>query len=69
MGILWLGSRIVMKDVVFQVFAVFYTKPPKQRRKALIAMIKWCIKEYINTFKKEEIPLNVMTNEITNLDN
>jgi hypothetical protein len=58
-----------MSDVVFQVFQVFYTKPNKQRRKALKAIIKWAIKEYINTFKKEEIPLNVMTNEIIKIDN
>jgi hypothetical protein len=58
-----------MQDVVFQVFRVFYTKPAKQRRKALKAMLKWCIREYINTFKKEEIPVNVITDEITNFHN
>jgi hypothetical protein len=58
-----------MQDVVFQVFQVFYTKPRKQRRKALTAMLKWCIKEYINTFKKDDIPLNVITDEITNFNN
>lgn len=52
-----------MEDVVFQVYSVFYTKPKKQRRKATIAMLKWAIKEYINTFKKEEIPVNVLTDE------
>jgi hypothetical protein len=50
------------------VYAVFYTKPRKQRRKALKAMLKWCIKEYINTFKKDEIPLNVITDEVTSLN-
>jgi hypothetical protein len=58
-----------MKQIVFQVYTVFYTKPRKQRRKALTEMLKWCIKEYINTFKKDEIPLNVMTDEVINLDN
>jgi len=58
-----------MNDVVFQVFRVFYTKSAKQRRKALKAMLKWCIREYINTFKKEEIPVNVITDEITNFHN
>jgi hypothetical protein len=58
-----------MKQIVFQVYTVFYTKPRKQRRKALTKMLKWCIKEYINTFKKDEIPLNVMTDEVINLDN
>ncbi len=57
-----------MTQVVFQVYAVFYTKPRKQRRKALKAMLKWCIKEYINTFKKDEIPLNVITDEVVNLN-
>lgn len=57
-----------MQQVVFQVFSVFYTKPAKQRRKALRAMLKWCIKEYINTFKKEEIPVNVITDEITSIN-
>ena len=56
-----------MADVVFQVFSVFYTKPRKQRRRALKAMIKWCIKEYINTFKSDDIPVNVITDEITNI--
>lgn len=58
-----------MQQVVFQVFSVFYTKPAKQRRKALRTMLKWCIKEYINTFKKEDIPVNVITDEIINLHN
>jgi len=58
-----------MTQVVFQVYAIFYTKPRKERRKALTAMLKWCFKEYINTFKKDEIPLNVITDEITNFDN
>jgi len=57
-----------MQDVVFKVYQVFYTKPAKKRRKALSIMLKWCFKEYIKTFKKEEIPLNVMTNEIVKLD-
>lgn len=57
-----------MQQVVFQVFSVFYTKPAKQRRKALRAMLKWCIKEYINTFKKEDIPVNVITDEITSIN-
>jgi len=57
-----------MNDVVFQVFSVFYTKTNKQRRKALKTIMKWCIKEYIETFKKEEIPLDVMTNEFTKFD-
>jgi hypothetical protein len=56
-----------MNDVVFQVFRVFYTKPAKQRRKAIKAMLKWCIKEYINTFKKDEPPLTVVTDKITNI--
>lgn len=56
-----------MSEVVFQVFQVFYTKPAKQRRKAVWKMLKWCIKEYIATFKKEEIQVNVMTDEITNI--
>jgi hypothetical protein len=58
-----------MSDIVFQVFQVFYTKPAKQRRKAVWKMLKWCIKEYIATFKKEETPLNVITDEVINLDN
>lgn len=57
-----------MQQIVFQVYSVFYTKPAKQRRKALRAMLKWCIKEYINTFKKEEIPVNVITDEITSIN-
>ena len=57
-----------MQDVVFKVYQVFYTKPAKKRRKALSIVLKWCFKEYIKTFKKEEIPLNVMTNEIVKLD-
>ena len=57
-----------MQDVVFKVYQVFYTKPAKKRRKALSIMLKCCFKEYIKTFKKEEIPLNVMTNEIVKLD-
>lgn len=57
-----------MNEVVFKVYQVFYTKPRKQRRKALKVMIKWCIKEYLNTFKKDDIPLNVMTDEIKNLN-
>jgi len=56
-----------MTDVVFKVYQVFYNKPPKKRRKALWIMIKWCVKEYLNTFKKEEIPVNVMTKEVTKL--
>ena len=56
-----------MNDIVFQVYKVFYTKSNKQRRKALIPMIKWCIREYINTFKKEEILLTVMTDKLTNV--
>jgi hypothetical protein len=58
-----------MTDVVFKVYQVFYTKPPSRRRKGLWIIMKWCIREYIATFKKEEIPLNVMTDEIVNLDN
>ena len=58
-----------MKEVVFQVFQVFYTKPRKQRRRALKTMIKWCVKEYLNTFKKDDdYTLNVMTNEITKIN-
>lgn len=57
-----------MQDVVFKVYQVFFTKPRKKRRKALVIMLKWCFKEYIKTFRKEEIPLNVMTNEIVKLD-
>lgn len=56
-----------MQDVVFQVFRVFYSKPAKQRRKALKAIIKWAIKEYISSFKKEEDPLDVITDKITNI--
>ena len=58
-----------MSDVVFKVYQVFYTKSPSKRRAGLWAMIKWCIKEYIATFKKEEIQVNVMTDEITNIHN
>lgn len=58
-----------MSDIVFQVYSVFYTKPNKDRRKAVWKMLKWCIKEYIATFKKEEIQLNVMTDEITTFNN
>jgi len=58
-----------MSDVVFQVFQVFYTKPNKDRRKAVWKMLKWCIKEYIATFKKEEQSVDVMTNKITNIQN
>jgi len=61
------NKTIYMNDVVFQVFRVFYTKPAKQRRKAIKAMLKWCIKEYINTFKKDEPPLTVVTDKITNI--
>lgn len=57
-----------MRDIVFQVYSVFYTKPANQRRKALMAIIKWSIKEYFNTFKKEEIPVNVITDEFINLN-
>ena len=31
-------------------------------------MLKWCFKEYLNTFKKDEIPVNVITDEITNIN-
>jgi len=58
-----------MTDIVFKVYKVFYSKTPSRRRMALWIMIKWCIKEYMATFKKEEIPLNVMTDEVINLDN
>jgi hypothetical protein len=58
-----------MSDVVFKVYQVFYTKSPSKRRAGLWVMIKWCIKEYIATFKKEEIQVNVMTDEITNIHN
>ena len=58
-----------MSDVVFQVYSIFYTKPNRARRKALWKMLKWCIKEYIATFKKEEIPVNVITDEITTFNN
>jgi hypothetical protein len=58
-----------MTDVVFKVYKVFYSKTPSKRRTALWVMIKWCIREYINTFKKEEIPVDVMTDEVINLDN
>ena len=58
-----------MEDVVFKVYKVFYSKPPSRRRMALWIMIKWCIREYMATFKKEEIPLNIMTDEVINLDN
>ena len=58
-----------MTDVVFKVYQVFYTKSPSKRRAGLWVMMKWCIKEYIATFKKEETPLNVMTDEVINLDN
>ena len=58
-----------MQEVVFKVYAVFYTKPRKQRRKVLNIMLKWCLKEYLNTFKKDEIPVNVVTDEITNINN
>jgi hypothetical protein len=57
-----------MTEVVFQVFQVFYTKPRKNRRKALKTMIKWCVKEYLNTFKKDDdYTLNVMTDEVTKI--
>jgi hypothetical protein len=56
-----------MNEVVFQVFQVFYTKPARQRRKAVWKMFKWCIKEYIATFKKEEIPVNVITDQLTKI--
>jgi hypothetical protein len=56
-----------MSEVVFKVYQVFYTKPANKRRKALWVMLKWCIKEYLNTFKKDEIPLDVMTKNITKL--
>jgi len=58
-----------MTDVVFKVYQVFYTKSPSKRRAGLWVMIKWCIKEYIATFKKEEIQVNVMTDEITDIHN
>lgn len=58
-----------MTDVVFKVYQVFYSKSPSKRRAVLWIMMKWCIKEYIATFKKEEPPLNVMTDEITNIHN
>ena len=58
-----------MTDVVFKVYQVFYTKSPAKRRAGLWVMMKWCIKEYIATFKKEEIQVNVMTDEITNIHN
>ena len=57
-----------MLDVVFQVYSSFYTKPRAARRKALVKMLKWSIKEYFNTFKKDEIPINVMTNEVTKIE-
>lgn len=57
-----------MSEVVFRVYQVFYTKTGCERRKALKVMIRWCIKEYIRSFKKEETPLNVMTNEVVNLN-
>lgn len=57
-----------MQETVFKVYAIFYTKPRKQRRKVLNLMLKWCFKEYLNTFKKDEIPVNVITNEITNIN-
>lgn len=56
-------------EVVFKVYQVFYTKPASKRRKALWIMLKWCIKEYLATFKKQEIPVNVLTDEITNIQN
>lgn len=56
-------------EVVFRVYQVFYTKTSSKRRKVLWIMMKWCIKEYLATFKKEEIPVNVVTDEITNLNN
>jgi hypothetical protein len=58
-----------MSDVVFKVYQVFYTKSQSKRRAVLWIMMKWCIKEYIATFKKEDIPVNVMTDEVVNLDN
>jgi len=58
-----------MTDVVFKVYQVFYTKSPSKRRAGLWVIIKWCIKEYIATFKKEEIQVNVMTDEITDIHN
>ena len=58
-----------MSDVVFKVYQVFYTKSPSKRRAGLWVMIKWCIREYIATFKKEEIQVNVMTDEVVNMDN
>ena len=56
-----------MSDVVFKVYKVFYSKSPSKRRAGLWVMIKWCIKEYIATFKKEEIPVNVITNQLTKI--
>lgn len=56
-------------EVVFRVYQVFYTKTSSKRRKVLWIMMKWCIKEYLATFKKEEIPVNVVTNEITSINN
>lgn len=58
-----------MSDVVFKVYQVFYTKSPSKRRAGLWVMMKWCIREYIATFKKEEIQVNVMTDEVVNMDN
>ncbi len=58
-----------MNEVVFKVYQVFYTKPASKRRKVLWIMMKWCIKEYLATFKKEEIPVNVLTDEITDINN
>ena len=57
-----------MQHVVFQVYSVFYTKPRAARRKALVKILKWSIKEYLNTFKKDEIHLNVMTDEVTKIE-
>ena len=57
-----------MLEVVFQVYSSFYTKPRKARRKALVKMLKWSIKEYFRTFKKDEIPINVITNEVTKIE-
>ena len=56
-----------MSDVVFKVYQVFYTKSPSKRRAGLWVMIKWCVREYIATFKKEEIPVNVITNQLTKI--
>ena len=56
-----------MSDIVFKVYKVFYTKSSSNRRAALWIMMKWCIKEYIATFKKEEIPVNVITNQLTKI--